>query len=112
MNMTPILGWYYRDLSDRAPAWSGVEAFGRFLRENQGSGPRALITEIVNLSVGDVIQLCREKGCYHSLIVTRILFPAPEGILICAHSKDSLDRPLASYDYERAVGYHILGWQA
>ena len=31
MNFTPVFGWYFNSLSDRAPAWSGVEEFYRFL---------------------------------------------------------------------------------
>ena len=39
MNGTPDIGWYYRALSDRAAAWTGVEYFYRFLLANaNGSG--------------------------------------------------------------------------
>lgn len=41
MNYTPTFGWYYRSLNDRAPAWTGVNEFYRFLTTNTGIGPKA-----------------------------------------------------------------------
>ena len=34
MNDTPDYGWYYYNVNDRAPAWTGVGYFYRFLTEN------------------------------------------------------------------------------
>ncbi|HIS96851.1 MAG TPA: amidase domain-containing protein, partial [Candidatus Scatomorpha pullistercoris] len=31
MNCTPTFGWYYRNASDRAPAWTGVQYLYNFL---------------------------------------------------------------------------------
>lgn len=39
MNDTPDYGWYYYNVNDRAPAWTGVGYFYRFLTENRGAGP-------------------------------------------------------------------------
>ena len=39
MNFTPTYGWYYRDINDRAPAWTGVAYLYQFLTENRGPGP-------------------------------------------------------------------------
>ena len=104
MNFTPNTGWYYRSLSDRAPAWSSVEYLYRFLTENRGTGPSAQITSLDRLLAGDLIQLGNRNGrFYHTLIVTKI---SPQ-ILICAHSYDALNRPLTSYRYDTARFLHV-----
>ena len=41
MNYTPVFGWYYRSVNDRAPAWTGVNELYDFLVNNKGIGPRA-----------------------------------------------------------------------
>ena len=35
MNFTPTFGWFYLDLQNRAPAWTGVEYFYQFLMNHQ-----------------------------------------------------------------------------
>lgn len=107
MNYTPDFGWYYVSADDRAPAWTGVEFFYDFLTENEEEGPFA--TEVRRLQVrpGDVIQLADSSGdFYHTLIVSAV-----NGlqILVCAHSQDSLDRPLSSYNYATARFLRIEG---
>lgn len=41
MNYTPTFGWYYKDLNNRAPAWTGVEYLYNFMTTNEGKGPFA-----------------------------------------------------------------------
>lgn len=41
MNFTPTFGWYYIDINNRAPAWTGVEYLYNFLTDNEGEGPFA-----------------------------------------------------------------------
>ena len=104
MNFTPNTGWYYRSLSDRAPAWSSVEYLFRFLTQNNRVGPIAEFVKESDLLPGDIIQLGNESGrFYHSLIVTQI---SPK-ILVSAHSYDALDRPLQSYEYDIARFLHV-----
>ncbi len=99
MNFTPVTGWYYRSLSDRAPAWSSVEYLYTFLTENHSAGPSARLTSKEKILPGDLIQLGRRDGrFYHTLLVTEI---SPQ-ILVCAHSYDALDRPLTHYEYDAA----------
>ena len=54
MNFTPVTGWYYRSLNDRAPAWTGVEELYRFLTSNRGKGPYAVKASAVEILPGDV----------------------------------------------------------
>ena len=105
MNFEPTFGWYYRSDSDRAPAWTGVPFFYRFLTENVGEGPYA--TEQESLEGGDFIQLGSEEGdFYHTLVV---LGKEGEDYLVAAQSDDAYMRPLSTYSYARSRFLHIEG---
>ena len=107
MNYTPTFGWYYVSAEDRTPSWTGVEFFYDFIMSNNGEGPFATQVRRNRVQIGDIIQLADAAGdFYHTLVVSRV-----NGfqILVCAHSQDSLDRPLSSYDYATARFLHIEG---
>lgn len=115
MNETPIFGWYYRSADDRAPAWSGVEEFYRFmigapefLSANGGVGPYALLAESPRqIEEGDVIQLADENNrFYHSLLITGL---SDRDVLVSAQSNDALDRPLSEYSYASLRILHVAG---
>ena len=111
MNFTETFGWYFRSIDDRAPAWTGVDAFfdfftgsGDFLPVTGRVGPFGYATEREYVSEGDVVQLQNEDGrFYHTLIITDI---DGDEILVSAHSNDALDRPLSSYT--AAVGMRFI----
>lgn len=106
MNFTPVTGWYYRSVDDRAAAWTGVEYLHRFLTGNRSVGPYAKIVPQREVMPGDIVQLGTRSGqFYHSPIITAT---GPE-ILVAAHTYDALDRPLSSYTYEVARFLHIVG---
>ena len=72
MNYKPIYGWYYISLDDRAPAWTGVDYFFRFMTENADVGPFGTQVQRDALELGDVIQLGKnEGGFYHTLQIGR-----------------------------------------
>ena len=115
MNYTPTFGWYYISSTERAPAWTGVEALYDFLigapdfsENNGGVGPygtNAVISR--KMDIGDVIQLADEGGdFYHTLIISEI---TNDDILVCAQSNDALDRPLSSYNFSTLSIIHIEG---
>ncbi len=107
MNYTPILGWYYISLDDRTASWSGVEYFYNFIVGNRGIGPfgREVTSDMVE--IGDVIQLYREDaGYYHTLLV--VGFDGEE-ILVAAQTDDVYERPLSSYNYDKARFIKIDG---
>ena len=107
MNETPTFGWYYKSDSDRAPAWTGVAPFYRFLTENTGEGPFGREVPEEEVLAGDFVQLGRaEDDFYHTLLV---LAADDAGITVAAHTDDAFLRPLASYTYERARFIHIEG---
>lgn len=106
MNYTPTMGWYYRSVGDRAPAWSGVEYLYNFLINNRSVGPYARVVEQQEVQPGDLVQLGRANGdFYHSPVITSV---SPT-ILVAAHSYDALDRPLDSYVYDTARFLHVVG---
>ena len=105
MNDTPELGWYYVNLNNRAPAWTGVQAFFRFFTTNSGPGPVARIASRSALLPGDVIQLGNGSGdYYHTLFVLSNL---DQRIYVAAHTNDALWRPLDSYSYSMIRFLHI-----
>lgn len=106
MNFTPVTGWYYRSVGNRAAAWTGVEYLYRFLTNNRSVGPYAHEVSPQEIRPGDIVQLGRGTGdFYHSPVVTAV---TPE-ILVSAHTYDALDRPLSSYTYATARFLHIDG---
>ena len=112
MNFTPTFGWYYIDANRKAPAWTGVEYLYRFLtRRERSVGPMAEEAEIGEILPGDIIQLSfTGEGFQHSPVVVSVgEVPAPENILVAAHSYDADNRPLNTYEYEMIRFLHITG---
>ena len=106
MNFTPITGWYYRSVNDRAPAWTGVEELYHFLTMNRSAGPFAEETSPEQAEIGDVVQLGTADGDFYHTPVVVATHPQ---ILVAAHTFDALFRPLSSYGYERIRVLHIMG---
>ena len=115
MNLTPTFGWYFRSLSDRAPAWTGVEAFydfmtgsGDFAPVTLREGPFGYVTSMEYAQLGDAVQLANEEGdFYHTLLITG--FGEGGELLVSAHSNDALDRPLSEYPNASERIIHIIG---
>lgn len=107
MNYTPTFGWYYIDINNRAPAWTGVEYLYNFLTSSEADGPFAENAPLDKLEVGDIVQLGTATGdYYHSPVVVAM---RNGKIYVSAHTYDAFMRPLSSYNYARARGIHILG---
>lgn len=112
MNFTPTFGWYFISPDDRSPSWTGVEFLYNFLVSNTGPGPFGEESDFENAEPGDVIQLSYDgENFTHSVIVTGIrpFYSGDRRLLISAHSYDARNRPLSTYDYEKARVIHILG---
>ena len=106
MNYTPIFGWYYRSSSDRTASWTGVEYLYNFLIGNRSVGPYAVEVEETEAEPGDLVQLARADGDFYH---TPVILQTTPTILVAAHSEDSLDRPLYSYNFAAARFLHIVG---
>ncbi|MDR2532643.1 MAG: amidase domain-containing protein [Oscillospiraceae bacterium] len=111
MNFTRHYGWYYISLNDRAPAWTSVEYFARFLTTNEGAGPYGSFIPLYNALPGDFIQLSFDGiGYQHTLVVLESNgLPTPDNILTASHTYDSIDRAVDTYDYVRLRLIHIEG---
>ncbi len=116
MDLTPTFGWYFKSLEDRAPAWTGVDAFfdfmigsGDFPPAVERPGPFGYAAEQEQVEVGDVVQLINSDGAaYHTLIITELNDDGE--IFVSAHTNDVLDRPLSSYENAVAKRFiRILG---
>lgn len=106
MNYTPTFGWYYNSLSNRTPAWSGVNELYRFLVTNKGAGPRGHECSIEKAQIGDICQLSFDGVKFsHSLIITR---KDTDNIRIATHTDDSYDRDLFTYPAVKMRFVHII----
>lgn len=103
-------GWFYKNLNDRAPAWSGVNEFYNFsLKNTTSAGVKAKEIEIEDAKIGDVIILKNEEKLYHSLIITNIIQPiSKRNILVTSHDNDVLDKPLSHYFFQDFKILNIL----
>ena len=114
MNYTPDFGWYYINANERAPAWSGVEAFYDFitgapvfLQANGGVGPYAMEVPRESVQLGDVVQYAnREEDWYHTVMITG---RDGEELLVSAQSDDARNRPISTYNFAKARYLHIVG---
>lgn len=109
MNPTPTFGWYYYDLYNRAPAWTGVEFLHSFLVYNRGIGPVAVETEVSQVIPGDIVQISFDGLVFgHSPIIVSVGDqPAPSNILIAAHTFNADYYPLNNFSYVRLRFLHI-----
>ena len=107
MNYTKTFGWYYISLNERAPAWTGVDFFFRFITSNEGVGPFGKEISRDECEVGDIIQLGNSAdGYYHTLVAVGF---DGDDILIAAQTNDAFRRPLSTYEYELIRFIKILG---
>lgn len=107
MNFTPTFGWYYIDVNQRSPSWTGVAFLSDFLLSNTGAGPFAEEVDADGLDLGDVIQLSDDGGrFYHTLVVVGL---RRGGIYVASHSADSFLRNLNTYSAAGMRFLHVLG---
>ena len=112
MDFTPDFGWYYLDANDKAPAWTGVEYFYRYLiRQTPTPGPAANEVRLSQISPGDFVQLSAQGGIFtHTAIVVQALGrPSLRSTLVASHSYDADYRPLSTYSFQKARFLHITG---
>ena len=112
MDYTPEYGWYYLDANNKAPAWSGVEFFYRYLTNGQlRPGPYAVETGLDLLLPGDFVQFSPQGGAFtHTAIVVQVgNRPTLRNTLVAAHSYDVDRKPLSNYMFQAIRYLHILG---
>ncbi|QEK12474.1 amidase domain-containing protein [Crassaminicella thermophila] len=108
-------GWYFRNLKDRAPAWTSVEYFYQFLINNRSIGPVGEETDIYGIEIGDIVQINFQYDYRydHSPVVidikpgNRML----DSIFIAAHTIDRIYYPLSNYNFKKLRFIHIKGFR-
>ena len=114
MNYTPDFGWYYRNLNDRSPAWTGVKFLFNFLINNKGIGPFGHQVSINEIEPGDICQLIIDSEDWqHTPVITSVdgENPSFNTVKIAAHSYDCACRPLSSYTIKSVRFIHIDGYR-
>jgi len=106
MNYKPTFGWYYINLNDRTPSWSGVQFLYNFITQNKGVGPYGKIVSLQEAQIGDIIQLSNGNFFYHTLTVTG---KSDGNVFIATHTYDSFMRDLNTYSYDSLRCIHIDG---
>ena len=112
MNFTPDYGWYYIDANKKSPSWTGVPYFFDFMtREERSVGPVAMESRIVDIMPGDVVQLSFDgENFTHTPVVVAANRPQdPSQILVAAHTYDSDNRPLSTYEFKKIRYLHVVG---
>ena len=110
MNFSSELGWYYISPELRAPSWTSVRFFYEFITQNEGAGPYGYEAPLEEALPGDVIQLAYQgnEAFSHTLLVVGTgRVPAPDNILLAAHTNDAFRRGLSTYDYTNIRLLHI-----
>jgi hypothetical protein len=114
MNYTPVYGWYYINLNNRSPSWTGVEFLYQFLTTNKGPGPLGELSDMFHVEPGDIIQL-QFPGMNrfsHSLMINDIKRPVRESsVFVTTHDRDCFHYPLSEYVYANARFIKITGVQ-
>lgn len=110
MNYKRLYGWYYNNIGDRTPSWTGVNELYSFLVNNRGAGPKAVVVPIGGISPGDLVQLDFDgDGVFdHTPVIVDTGDFTPETVLVAAHSNDSDFRPLSTYNYNSVRYLHII----
>lgn len=101
MDYTPS-GWFFKSLSSRAPAWSGVDELYSFgIKNNRSKGVRFKQVDIKGLELGDIIQFRRNSSSYtHTLIITKITHLSPSGIFVACHTNDAYNKKLSDFSFQ------------
>ena len=112
MNFTPEFGWYYIDVNERSPSWTGVPYLFDYLTRTDGSvGPVGQDASMSQMEPGDLLQLSFDGIHYqHTPIIVAVRYPiAPSRILVAAYSNDTDYKRLSSYQYRSVRYIHIAG---
>lgn len=115
MNYTRDFGWYYIDINDRSPSWTGVPFFWDFMTRRETSpGPWGVKSNLNFLRPGDFVQIRFEESgevFAHTPIIVSVGYPpALNNILVAAHSNDADNRPLNTYNNVVEFRFlHIIG---
>ena len=111
MNYNKNNGWYYINGNNKSPSWTGVEFLNKFIITNKSVGPFGRIATIEEMDLGDLVQLSFDGIKFaHTLVIVDIVGELNlQNILIAAHTDNSLNRKLSSYNYDKVRFIKIEG---
>jgi hypothetical protein len=100
--------------SGRSPAWSGVNEFLQYVKENSGYGMVAHAdAPYYSGEPGDVIHLGVDDDWRHTVMITRVMKnSAGETVdyLVASNTANLLDFPASAYYYTQQMLIKIYGW--
>ena len=112
-----IYGWYYNTANDKSPSWTGVEQLYDYLLREKDYGISAVEVDLNSVEAGDIAQLSFNGKTYqHTPFITSVKRDPDgtigyDGIKICAHSFDSENRPLDTYQWKNIRFIRIFGFK-
>jgi len=110
-----LYGWYYNTANDKSPSWTGVEQLYNYLVKEKESGIAAKEIDSSMVEAGDIAQLSfNGKTFQHTPFIISVKRDALNNISfdrikICAHSFDSDNRPLDTYQFKKIRFIRIIG---
>ena len=104
-------GWFYKNINNRSPSFSGVEYLYNFLtRIDFTRGPFAKVVNIQDTQLGDIIQFKQTEPKFtHSLIITKLNANDPTNPYVTTNSYDVENKPLNAYWFTQARALNIVG---
>jgi hypothetical protein len=115
MDHTPVTGWYYSSGSEKSPSWTGVEQLYNYLVKEKEHGIIAKEISAEEAEAGDIVQLSfNGRNFQHTPFIVEVARnPGTpfhfDQIKINAHSFDSQNRALDTYQWRKIRFIRILG---
>ena len=114
---SPVNGWYYNNANDKSHSWTGVEQLYDYLVRDKERGIIAAEIDLNEVEAGDIVQLSFNGKTFQHTPFIIDSKRAPSGevsydtIKICAHSFDSENRSLDTYQWKKIRFIRILGYK-
>ena len=112
-----LYGWYYINANEKSPSWTGVEQLYDYLTRAKDYGIMAKEIELNEVEAGDIAQLSfNGKTFQHTPFIVSANrhtdgTVSHDRIKICAHSFDSENRPLDTYQWKKIRFIRVLGFR-
>lgn len=106
--------WYWYSDGNRAPAWTGVDSFRVYARDNTGYGLSAQVGAAYDTGEeGDVILMSADGNYHHAVIISQAVRDEDGrtiDYLICSNTGNYRDFPVSAYVYAEQELVRITGW--
>ncbi|MCL1859813.1 MAG: amidase domain-containing protein [Oscillospiraceae bacterium] len=112
-----LYGWYYHNANDKSPSWTGVEQLYDYLIREKDYGIIAHEIDINEVEAGDIAQLSfNGKSFQHTPFIVSLKHNSDDSvsydhIKICAHSFDSENRSIDTYQWKNIRFIRIVGFK-